>query len=152
MKEPFSELDFGILVKEVTGQFEPLLIREGIHLETKIADACIVMGDAALLKRAVYNLIDNAVRHMGDDRRITISVSRTDSVLLAVTDYGTGIDEEELPYIWEKYYTARQRQNKGVSGLGLAIVKEIVGMHGAQCGVRSSKGNGSCFWISLPVL
>lgn len=86
---------------------------------------------------------------MGDDRKVTVSVKSGDRILLEVADHGAGIDETELPHIWEKYYTSRQRGNKGVSGLGLAIVKEIAEIHGAEYGVCSEKGQGSRFWMAM---
>lgn len=148
-KREFTEVDFSALVKKVVRQFEPLLNQNDGMIESDIEDGCVVIGDEALLTRAVYNLVDNAVRHMGEDRKVIASVKGRERILLEVEDHGAGIDETELPHIWEKYYTSRQRGNKGVSGLGLAIVKEIAEIHGAEYGVSSEKGKGSRFWISM---
>ena len=148
-KRAFSEVDFSILVKKVVEQFEPLLKQKGGVIESNIEEGCIVNGDPALLTRAVYNLIDNAVRHMGEDRKIIVSVKNGERILLEVKDHGPGINETELPHIWEKYYTSRQRGNKGVSGLGLAIVKEIAEIHSAECGIDSKKNEGSRFWLLM---
>ncbi len=148
-KREFSEVDFSILVKKVVEQFEPLLIHDGGAIESNIEEGCVVNGDQALLTRAVYNLVDNAVRHMGENRKVIVSVKKLDSIVLEVIDHGAGIDEKELPHIWEKYYTSRQRGNKGTSGLGLAIVSEIAEIHGAEYGVSSEKGQGSRFWMSM---
>lgn len=148
-KREFTEVDFSALVKKVVRQFEPLLNQNDGMIESDIEDGCVVIGDEALLTRAVYNLVDNAVRHMGEDRKVIASVKGRERILLEVEDHGAGIDETELPHIWEKYYTSRQRGNKGVSGLGLAIVKEIAEIHGAEYGVSNEKGKGSRFWISM---
>lgn len=72
-------------------------------------------------------------------KEIMLSLTGEPEVRLSVRDYGEGIDPEELPRIWEKYYTSRQRGKKGVSGLGLAIVKQIAGLHGARYGADSRK-------------
>ncbi|MCR4890570.1 MAG: sensor histidine kinase [Lachnospiraceae bacterium] len=149
LERELVDLDFTRLVENVVGQFEPLLSREGGTVESDIEEGCRVCGDSRLLTRAVYNLVDNAIRHMGDEKKISVSLHGKDKALLEVRDYGEGITEEELPHIWEKYYTSRQRGRKGVSGLGLAIVKEIAEIHGADYGVESRKGEGSRFWISL---
>ena len=148
-KRQFTEVDFSKLAKKVIGQFEPLLNQNGGMIESEIEDGCVVIGDEALLMRAVYNLVDNAIRHMGEDRKVIVSVKGGERILLEVADHGAGIDETELPHIWEKYYTSRQRGNKGVSGLGLAIVKEIAEIHGAEYGVSSEKGQGSRFWMAM---
>ena len=68
---------------------------------------------------------------------------------ISVQDFGNGIAPEEIDHIWDRYYTYRQRNKKGVSGLGLAIVKQIVGMHSGICTAESEKGKGSTFTIML---
>ena len=98
---------------------------------------------------AVYNLIDNAIRHTGENKRITVAVRKGDIVGLEVRDCGSGIDPAELEHIWEKYYTNRQRGNKGVSGLGLAIVKQIAELHDAEVSAESRPGEGSIFRFSI---
>lgn len=148
-KKEFSEVDFSILVKKVVEQFEPLINYSGGAIESNIEEGCVVNGDSALLTRAVYNLVDNAVRHMGEDRKVIVFVKKRDGIILEVIDHGAGIDEKELLHIWEKYYTSRQRGNKGASGLGLAIVKEIAEIHGAECGAASKKDGGSRFWFLM---
>lgn len=147
---PFTDVDLSALTESVAARFEPLFRREGGTIERKIAPGCIVRGNADLLERAVFNLIDNAVRHADeDDKRITVTVSRENRVVLTVRDYGEGIDPAELPHIWEKYYTHRQRGSKGVSGLGLAIVRQIALIHNAEVGVESQKDRGSCFTFTI---
>ena len=148
-KKEFTEVDFSLLVNRVCDRFEPLLKKDGCELLRDIDEGCVVLGNSALLERAVYNLIDNASRHTGSSKKIDVSVRSEANVLFEVKDYGEGIDEAELPHIWEKYYTSRQRGQKGVSGLGLAIVKQIAEIHGAEYGVESRKQDGSRFWIAL---
>ncbi len=143
----FSPVDISALLKTVIAQFEPLMSQQGIAIEQEIEENCTANGDAALLERMIYNLIDNALRHTRE--KITVRLRQDDEILLEVQDYGDGIDEAELPYIFEKYYTSRQRGNKGVSGLGLAIVKRIAEIHDARYGAESTKGEGSRFCIII---
>ena len=149
----FAPVDFSALVRSVIRQFEPLAQRQGREIEQHIADGCTVNGDEKLLERMVYNLIDNALAHTGEGGTVIVSLreeaGEEAGILFEVRDCGDGIDEAELPHIWEKYYTSRQRGNKGVSGLGLAIVKQIAELHGAQAGMESTKGEGSRFRIRL---
>ena len=149
MSADFTSVDLSALIRRVVKQFEPLVHRDGIEIETRIADGCRIPGNAELLERMVYNLIDNALRHTGEKRKIDVSLIRGETITFEVRDYGEGIEESDLPHIWEKYYTKRQRGNKSVSGLGLAIVKQIAEIHDAEYGVDSKKDEGSGFWIKL---
>ena len=143
----FKEVDFSSLTEDVADRFEPLFRQEGGTIERNIAPNCIVQGDGELLERAVFNLIENAVHHStGQDKWIIITVRRQGSrTCLEVRDHGEGIAPEELPRIWEKYYTSRQRGGKGVSGLGLAIVKQTAALHHAEVRAESIPGEGSTF-------
>ena len=143
----FDEVDISALVNRIAENFDSLYKRDGYAIKREIESGLCINGSAPRLERAVCNLIDNAVRHTGDSKNITIRVKSENGVRVEIIDSGEGIDEEILPHIWEKYYTSRQRQGKGVSGLGLAIVRQIAVMHGAQYGVISRKGEGSTFYL-----
>ena len=147
-----TDVDFSALTERVTDRFEPIFRAEGGLIERDITPECIVQGNESLLERAVFNLIDNAVRHSGDnDKRVSISLrNKGGHPCLTVRDYGKGIDPAELPHIWEKYYTSRQRNGKGVSGLGLAIVKQTAQLHHAEVSAESIPGEGSTFTFELP--
>ena len=156
--EMFTEVDFGALAKSVADRFEPLFSHDGGVIERNIEEGCIVNGNEQMLERVVYNLIDNAIRHSGEAKKISVRVISGKSVIdmgagpviFEVRDYGEGIDESELPHIWEKYYTSRMRDGKGVSGLGLAIVKQITEIHGGTCIAMNAPEGGSIFRIELP--
>ena len=146
----FDDVDLSSVVGRVCGNFESLYSREGGHIETDIESDIIVNGNAGKLERAVYNLLDNAVRHNGDSKVINVALkSENGTATLSITDHGSGIPEQELENIWDRYYTYRQRNKKGVSGLGLAIVRQIAGMHGGKCKASSIQGEGSTFTITL---
>ncbi len=152
----YEDVDLSVLIKRVADNFDSLYKREGFTIEREIAEKVTVAGNAAKLERLVVNLMDNAIRHAGEDKKVTVRLEKrtdeTDAVHFEVTDHGDGIDPELMPHIWEKYYTSRQRGNKGVSGLGLAIVKQIAQLHGAEYGVESEKGKGSRFYIDFPAI
>ena len=149
-KAALLEVDLSDLTENILDRFEPLFNKEGGRIEREITPGCIVLGDQELLERAIYNLLDNATRHTSEsEKRISVTVRKGDRVYLEVRDYGEGIDPDELPHIWEKYYTNRQRGNKGVSGLGLAIVKQIAQIHHGEASAESSRGEGSKFSLIL---
>ncbi len=136
-------------VKEVIEQFAPFCEQNGYVIETEITDGITVSADEAQIKRVIYNFIDNAINHTDESKTIKVSLTAADgSVRFEVTDYGKGIADEDVPYIWDRYYTARNRKNKAVvSGLGLSIAKEILTAHRAKFGVNNC---GNCtFWFEL---
>jgi signal transduction histidine kinase len=137
-------------VTSVADSFEKLYSKEGYVFERNIADNIHVKGNAARLQRAVYNLLDNAVRHAGEDKWTGVSL-RTEkgNVIIEISDHGSGIAHDELEHIWDRYYTRRQRSGKGVSGLGLAIVKQVISQHNGICRAESVVGTGSVFSIEL---
>jgi len=111
--------------------------------------------DANLLERAVFNLLDNAVKYSPEGARVEVAVVRgKDELRIEVTDYGCGIPKDHQPRIFERFYRvdkARSRQLGG-TGLGLAIVKHIAQTHQGRATVHSTPGEGSTFTIHLPAM
>lgn len=146
-----EEFDMSETVQSVISQFEPWCRQEHYRIETAIAPGLSVTGDRTQLERVLYNLIDNALCHTGDSRRIQIVLTDAgNAARIEVRDWGNGILSDELPHIWERYVTAKKRRQTGsVSGLGLAIAKEILLLHKARFGVESNIGQGSLFWFEI---
>ena len=145
-----NDVDLCETVSSVADSFEKLYSKDGYVFERSIAENVHVKGNASRLQRAVYNLLDNAVRHAGEDKWTGVTL-RTDSgkAIIEISDHGNGIAADELERIWDRYYTKRQRSGKGVSGLGLAIVKQTASMHNGSCSAESEQGKGSIFRIEL---
>ncbi len=139
-------LNFSRLVQNVIRQFTPLFQHTGGVIEQHITENIDFYGNEQQLESAVYNLIDNAIRHTSESKKITVILKKENKhISLSVRDYGNGIPQKEIPHIWKRYYTYRQRNKQGVSGLGLAIVKQIVDLHGGFYKVESKIGEGSLF-------
>lgn len=119
-------------------------------------DLPLLQGDAEQLRRALVNLVDNAVRFTGVKGRGQVKVSavhRNGSLHLAVADTGVGIPPEEQARIFERFYRVSEGPAAGLggTGLGLSVAKEIVEAHGGSIEVQSKPGKGSTFTIHLPV-
>ena len=111
-----------------------------------------VNADRTMILQVVYNLVNNALNFTGEDKTVTISQTVSNNkVRISVTDSGAGIDQDDIPYIWDRYFkvdTVHKRTVVG-TGLGLSIVKGILESHGATYGVESQKGVGSTFFFEL---
>ncbi|HWO18359.1 MAG TPA: HAMP domain-containing sensor histidine kinase [Kofleriaceae bacterium] len=110
--------------------------------------------DANAFTVAVLNLIDNAVKYAAEGKKIEIDLARQDDrVVLAVRDWGPGIDPDEHEQIFDRFYRARAIRLKPIrgSGIGLALVQHIARAHGGDVTVTSQPGEGSTFSIWLPI-
>ena len=113
-----------------------------------------VYGDREMLARALWNLLDNAVRYSPGNPSVTVSVRSDDHrILISVADEGLGIPVDEQKQIFNKFVRGQAAQKtiaKG-SGIGLSIVRQIIDAHDGKVSVKSDPGEGSTFTISLPV-
>ena len=112
----------------------------------------VVYADQLKISQVIYNFVLNAIKHSPEGTRIEINIiDSEDDVRFEVKDYGTGISEKDLPYIWNRYYKIDKGFHRSLesSGLGLAIVKAILEAHHAKYGVESKLGKGSLFYFEL---
>ena len=113
-----------------------------------------VRADMGRIQQVMMNLIDNAIKFSPDGSSIRITVrSVGDKAAVSVKDFGCGIEKEDLPRIWTRFYktdSSRGRDKKG-TGLGLSIVKEIITAHGETVDVISTPGSGTEFIFRLPL-
>ncbi len=109
--------------------------------------------DPVRVERALINLLHNAIKFTPDNGAVNITAHREGEELrIVVTDTGTGIDPEDIPRVFERFYKVDQsRTSGGGSGIGLAIVKHTVEAHGGSVTLRSERGKGSEFTVILPV-
>lgn len=157
----YQPVDMNALVGRVYRKFSALAKERGIGLSRSEErdDLTLEEADADRLEQVLTNLLDNAIRHTPAGAGIRIAAERVgglrgDELKLQVADEGQGIPQEDLPYIFERFYKAdkaRKRDNKGGTGLGLAIVKNLVEAHGGRIAATSEPGIGTTFTIHLPV-
>lgn len=114
----------------------------------------IVFADADRLEQVFTNLIDNAIRHTPDEGKVTISVERKGEMAeISVSDTGSGIPVEDLPFIFERFYKAdkARTRGKGGTGLGLAIAKNIIDSHDGRIRAELGAVSGTVFTCLLPI-
>ncbi len=109
-----------------------------------------VWADADRLLQILENIIGNALKFTKPGGRVTVGVSRQNSqVLFRVSDTGPGIEPEDVPHLFDRFWQARKARRQG-AGLGLPIVKGIVEAHGGRVWVESVPGRGSTFFFTIP--
>jgi len=133
---------------------EAVATEKNITIERQVPDNFPkIMGDKEMLKSALINILGNAVKYSPESARITFAIKETDdTVVFEINDTGFGMDEKDLPHIFEKFYRSENDQvvEQTGSGLGLAITAEIIKMHDGSIEVQSELDKGSQFTIKIP--
>jgi two-component system, OmpR family, sensor histidine kinase MprB len=119
----------------------------GVDLELK-TEPCTVRGDAERLSRAVTNVLGNALKWSPEGRTVEVSVAQGSVV---VRDHGPGIDEADLPLVFERFYRSPAARGTAGSGLGLAIVRHVVEAHGGSVEATNAPDGGAVFTLRFPV-
>jgi signal transduction histidine kinase len=123
-----------------------------IILSSFLQDVIILDGDEERLKRLFANLVDNAIKHTRRNGKIVVAAHRGKGLAtVTVSDTGIGIHEDELSYIFDRFYQVnRSRGGKNGFGLGLSVAKSIAESHKGKITVESQPGKGSTFTVTLP--
>ncbi|MBK5246983.1 MAG: HAMP domain-containing protein [Peptostreptococcaceae bacterium] len=140
------------LSNKMVSNFEMEFKNKNLNI-TAIGDCPDIIADSDRLNQVLMNLISNAIKYTLDGGEIRIIISETeDTAIFIIEDNGIGIAENEIPYIFERFYRADKSRNRmtGGSGIGLAIVKSIVTAHGGSVDVESRLNKGSTFVVTLP--
>ena len=154
LQENFQSTSVTDVIIKAVESVEPHATRKDIKITTTFDEEIdLVLGDEITLGEAIVNIVNNAIKYsrMGSIIRIKASVDE-DEVIIAVTDRGVGIAEEDLPFIFGDFYIADSApEAERGSGLGLAITRRIIEAHGGSISVESALEKGSTFMIRLPV-
>ena len=153
-----ESIDLRELIRDAAG-FLGVLAEEGrVRIDLDLPDSPVpVSGDWTMLRQAVVNLLDNAIKHSPPDAVVALACrTHADLAEITVADQGPGIPAEHLPHLFDRFYrvdAARGRQDgdsRGGFGLGLAITRWAVESHGGRIAAESTPGQGSVFRIALP--
>ena len=142
------------LLSDTIESFSELAMRQGVALEGS-ADPGVdpVDMDAQQIGRVLANLVSNGLRHTPPGGTVRVqATATTGGVQVEIQDTGEGIDAQDLPHVFERFYRGEKSRSRatGGAGLGLAISKGIVEAHGGQIGAESTPGQGTRFFFTLP--
>ena len=127
--------------------------KPGLQVEMLCPEDLTIYAEMDRFRQIMLNLLSNAIKYTDPPGRVSVEVESRDAwAKVSVIDTGIGIEPEELPLIFERFYRAdKSRQSKtGGSGLGLNIAKAMVEQHGGQIGVESKVGVGTTVWFTMP--
>jgi signal transduction histidine kinase len=150
LKLEVAESELASLVEDVVGLYDYVAQEKQITIETRIGENLSVEIDAARIRQAFANLLDNAIKYTPPGGQVWIEVRREPGHAVVVfRDNGCGIAEKDLSRMWDRLYRADESRNEPGFGLGLTLVKAIVEAHHGHIDVVSSEGRGSEFRVCL---
>lgn len=147
-----EEVDLNEIIKNILQKYNILKETENykfIYNKTKNIN---IKADKKKIEQVLYNLINNAIQYTGEDNKVFIEIEELNKkYIIKIKDTGKGIKEEDIKYIWDKYYHTekKHKRNRVGTGLGLSIVKNILELHNFKYGVTSS-GSGTTFYFEVP--
>lgn len=148
----FAPVDLAALARTTADAFRPLATARNITLSVEAAQAANVMGDSGQLSELLGNLIDNAIKYTepGGKVAVTVTPQTGGKIAAAVSDTGCGLEPEELPHVFERFWRSERVRTVKGSGLGLAICERIARSHNGTIHVMRRPEGGSTFTIELP--
>ncbi len=140
--EPVDLVD---ILRDVAELYSPVAEDKGIDVSLRITDTpLLVDADRSRLQRVIANLLDNALKFTPAGGRVALEARKTDnSVQILISDSGIGIDKDDLPRVWERFYRADSSRSTPGTGLGLSLVQSIVHAHGGTVDIESEKNSGT---------
>lgn len=134
-------------LENIVERYRPIFQEKEVSLDLTCTNDREINADPERLSQVMVNLLSNALRATNPGGTVTIETSSSDNqAMIIVEDTGSGIDEKDIPFIFERFYHGAE----GGLGIGLTIVKELVEAHRGTVEVKSVKGKGSQFTIALP--
>ena len=147
-----ENFDICQMIQNILERFS-VMTQQGYTFLVDAPEFLMVRGDVSRIQQVIYNLLGNAINYTGADKKVTIRVTqREKTAKVEIIDTGSGIPQEELANVWDRYYRAKTHvRSKIGTGLGLSIVKSILIAHNADFGIESTLGVGSDFWFELKI-
>ena len=150
MELRLSDFNLAESMKQWIKLFSASAQKKHIAISMDAPDTIMLRADQDKIERICYNLLSNALKYTSEGGEITLMAKEEDGrVMISVADNGCGISSDELPYIFDRFYQAKNA-GRG-TGIGLAIVKAFTELHHGEVSATSIEGKGSTFTIHIPV-
>ena len=150
MELRLSDFNLAESMKQWIMLFSASAQKKHIAISMDAPDTIMLRADQDKIERICYNLLSNALKYTSEGGEITLTAKEEDGrVMISVADNGCGISSDELPYIFDRFYQAKNA-GRG-TGIGLAIVKAFTELHHGEVSATSIEGKGSTFTIHIPV-
>lgn len=149
-----SKVNLSEELNKIIDTFKPLFIKANYELISSITPEIMAMIDKDKFKQIMNNLLSNSYKYLKPNGKVQVSLNKAnEKIVVKVIDNGIGIPENDLPYIFERFYRSDLSRNKntGGSGIGLTITKAFVESHGGKIYVESKVDVGTTFIIELPI-
>ncbi len=146
--------DMKFVVEKAIRMLETLAADKGVRLDVRLSERCFVKADADDLHQIVFNLVENAIKYNVEKGRVTVLLFKRDrTVRFIVNDTGIGIPDEDMPYIFDRFYRVdKSRESEiGGSGLGLSIVRDVVDRYGGSITASHREHGGTSFEVVFPL-
>jgi two-component system, OmpR family, heavy metal sensor histidine kinase CusS len=148
----FADVQLDELINDVAAHMGALSKTKGVLLTVNHVVPCQVQGDAESLRRLLFNLLENSLKHTPENGKITLELNcLSGEAEIVVTDTGTGISAEHLPKVFNRFYRADPARQSGGTGLGLSICQAIVDSHDGSIRLGSESGKGTEVSVRLPL-
>lgn len=141
-------------INSIVKKYQIIKEAEQYTINVEMPETAMIKADKKKINQVIYNLVNNAINYTGEDKKVTIKVTKHKKYyLVEIIDTGKGIKESEIPYIWNKYYKNDKNHKRNVvsTGLGLSIVKQILELHNYEYGVKSVLKKGTTFYFKIKI-
>lgn len=146
-----EDLELGDLVRDACDLYHPAAEDAHVPLTVHANGAARIKGDRQLIRRAICNLLDNAIKYSTEGAPITVRVNTPgNECRIEIKDGGVGIPETDLPHVFERFYRGDLTRSTRGNGLGLGLVKAIVTAHNGTVTIDSPSGHGTTVNIAFP--
>lgn len=150
-----ESLDLSETLQKAIEMMQPQAQDKNIDLRVTIGSQLpLINGNKSSMEAMFINLISNAIKYTPSDGHVSLEIGKNGQhIQLKVSDNGIGVEEKDIPRIFDKFYRERSERTKNISGtgLGLSIVKGVVDAHNGSISVESEVGKGSTFTVLLPI-